>query len=153
MLRISKMADYGVVIMSLLAREQRLLSATQIVTLAHLSLATVSKLLKRLVHHGLLISQRGTAGGYSLAKPIEQINLVDVIEAIDGPIALTECASQRKHCSQATTCHIKDHWLRVNTLVHQALKEVSLVAMTHSLYAVEPQSITITTRHHKGAHS
>ncbi|MDF2529631.1 MAG: system Fe-S cluster assembly regulator, partial [Gammaproteobacteria bacterium] len=109
------------------------LSAAEISQLTTIHLPTVRKLLKQLLKANLLISERGANGGYQLSKTTELINLADIVEAIDGPLALTECSHPSGNCAISTRCENKENWLVINKVVKQALSEVSLMQMSQSL--------------------
>jgi FeS assembly SUF system regulator len=134
MLRISKLADYGTVIMNYLAKEpQSLLSANEISRKVHLALPTASKVLKILVAANLVVSVRGTDGGYRLSRLPEQITIADVITAVDGAPALTECNAMNKTCSQDSICAIRDNWRLINKTIFMALNSLTLADMTKPL--------------------
>jgi len=126
-LRISKLTDYATVILACLAtRSDRMYTATEIAEFTHLSAATVSKLLKKL-HGGKLVSStRGSHGGYRLAKPATQITAAAILDALEGPFALTECSGEHSACGIATTCRVGHSWRRVNAAIRRALNDVSL---------------------------
>jgi FeS assembly SUF system regulator len=126
-LRISKLTDYATVILACLAtRDERLYTATELAELSHLSPATVSKLLKKLNQAGLVSSGRGSHGGYQLAKPATAITAAAILDALEGPFALTECSGTHSACSIASSCHVGHSWQRVNAAIHRALSDVSL---------------------------
>ncbi len=130
MLRISKLTDYATVILACLAtREERLYTAAELAALTHLSPATVSKLLKKLNQGGLLSSGRGSHGGYQLTKPASDISAAAILDALEGPFALTECSSAHSNCSIAGSCHVGHSWQRVNAAIHHALNDVSLAQL------------------------
>jgi FeS assembly SUF system regulator len=85
--------------------------------------------LKSLSHGGLLQSERGVTGGYSLSREPEKISVAEIITAIEGPIALTECVSDESHCEQETHCAVQTNWTRINNAVFHALDEVKLSDM------------------------
>lgn len=129
MLRLSNLADYAVVVMTATARaseRDRPLSASELAGLTAVPAPTVAKLLGQLARAGLLNSQRGVAGGFSLARPAPAISLADIVEAIDGPIALTHCAQGATDCDLADCCPVRPHWEPVNRAVRAALAAVSL---------------------------
>lgn len=127
MLRISKLTDYATVILACLAtRSERMYTATEIAELTHLGAATVSKLLKKLHRGGLVSSSRGSHGGYQLAKPATQISAAAILDALEGPFALTECSAEHSTCGIATTCRVSHSWRRVNAAIRRALNDVSL---------------------------
>src|SRR3989338_9246437 len=114
MLRMSKLADYGMVIMNILALAPgRLYSAKELAQKAHIGLPTVSKLLKILLKALLVESLRGSEGGYRLKRLPDKITVADVIVAIEGIPALTECAAGKHLCSQETICSVRNNWLLV----------------------------------------
>jgi FeS assembly SUF system regulator len=130
MLRMGKLTDYGIVLMSYLATnrlEQH--SAHAIADAVKVPLPTVRKVLKSLSHGGLLQSERGVTGGYSLSRVPEQISVAEIITALEGPIALTECVSNESHCEQETHCAVQTNWTRINNAVFHALDEVKLSDM------------------------
>jgi FeS assembly SUF system regulator len=129
-LRISKLTDYGTVILACLAtRDERLYTAAELAELTHLSPATVSKLLKQLNQAGLVSSERGSQGGYQLAKPAAKISAAAILDALEGPFAITECSSTHSNCSIADSCHVGHSWQRVNAAIHRALTDVSLAQL------------------------
>lgn len=127
MLRISKLTDYGTVILAQMARDPaRTYSATSLAQAIDLPLGTVSKLLKLLSRSGLLSSYRGKQGGYRLAKPPQQISLARVIEVLEGPVAVTECSQRSGLCKLEARCAIRRQWQGVNGVIYQALQSLSL---------------------------
>ncbi|TPE60210.1 SUF system Fe-S cluster assembly regulator [Sandaracinobacter neustonicus] len=132
-MRLSNLADYGVVVMTAAARaaaEGRLSSAAQVAQLTGIPAPTVAKLMGQLGRAGLLTSQRGVAGGFALAREASAISLADIVEAIDGPIALTHCGQPGADCCNlSTSCQVKPHWAPVNRAVHAALAGVSLAEL------------------------
>jgi FeS assembly SUF system regulator len=127
MLRVGKLTDYGTAVMTSLAQHpQRQQSAAEIAAELGLALPTVSKILKALVQHGLLLSHRGAKGGYALCAAPEEITVAQIIAAIEGPIALTECSDTAKLCGQESLCSVRGNWQRINQAVLAALQQVSL---------------------------
>ena len=133
MLRISKLTDYGTLILAHMAGvPDRVHSATGLADALGLGLPTVSKVLKTLGRHTLVTSQRGAHGGYVLSRPAAQISVADVIDALeDHPFGLTECSASTGVCSMESDCRIRDNWLRINTVVRQALQAVTVADMVH----------------------
>lgn len=130
MLRMGKLTDYGIVLMSYLAENTAVHHNTQTLADAvRVPLPTVRKVLKALSQHGLLNSERGARGGYSLSKAAREISIAEVITAIEGPIALTECVSVESHCEQEVHCVVQTNWERINSAVYHALDEVKLSDM------------------------
>lgn len=130
MLRMGKLTDYGIVLMSYLATENELKhSAHSLSDAVKMPLPTVRKVLKALSQGGLLKSERGVQGGYSLHRNAKQISVADIITAVEGPIALTECVSDESHCEQESHCSIQVNSARINNAVYLALDEVKLSDM------------------------
>lgn len=136
-MRLSSLADYAVVMMTAAARAGcgSALTASALATRTAVPLATAQKLMQRLAKAGLLTSARGTGGGFRLARPAAAINLADIIEAIEGPIALTTCVDEkvgtgeRHNCALDHHCLVKPHWGPVNAAVRGALASVSLASL------------------------
>ncbi len=134
MLRMSKLTDYGTVVMTYLASAPGSLhTATEVASQVHVAPTTVSKILKALVRQGLVSSQRGAKGGYTLARPAEKITVAEVIGAMEGSIALTECSSHPGVCLQESFCSIRGNWQRINTVIRKALEDVTLAEMTQPI--------------------
>ncbi|HEY8521671.1 MAG TPA: SUF system Fe-S cluster assembly regulator [Gammaproteobacteria bacterium] len=127
MLRISKLTDYGTMVLAQLASKERgLTTAGELAVATHLGLATVSKLLKSLAHAGLVVSERGARGGYALARPPEAISAADIIDALEGPVTLTECSSGQGTCDLESHCRVGMAWQRINLTIRRALEQVTL---------------------------
>lgn len=130
MLRIGKLTDYGIVLMSYLATETELKhSAHSLSDAVKMPLPTVRKVLKVLSQGGLLTSERGAQGGYRLQRTPAHISVADIITAIEGPIALTECVGEQSQCEQEDHCSIQVNSTRINNAVFHALDEVKLSDM------------------------
>lgn len=131
MIRISRLTDYGIVLMSYMAvHPEHVHNATEVATEAHLPAPTVSKLLRALAREGLLASHRGVKGGYSLARPAEAITVASIIRALEGPIALTTCTTKSpSDCEHEPICPVRGHWNRINLAIRQALEGVTLSDM------------------------
>lgn len=133
MLQLTKSADYGIVILSHFARAGEsapVLSAKSVSEATRLSLPMVSKILKTLVKGGLLASQQGTKGGYRLAKPAARISIAEAIEALEGPLMMTECTGEVPGaCKTEHACAVKPHWSKINRAIVASLRGLSLMAM------------------------
>lgn len=132
MLRLSKMADYGIVLLTYVANaeEGEVSTARHLAEQSRLPLPTVSKVLKSLSRAGLLVAHRGKNGGYTLARAPEQISVVDMIRAIDGPIALTECSTHAPSlCDLESCCPVRSNWAKITSTVSDALEQLSLADM------------------------
>ena len=134
MLRISKLTDYATVILSFLALSpDQVVSAVHIAREVHLSAPTVMKILKILGEARLVTSFRGTGGGYQLARPVEKITLAQVVFAIEGHLAMTECCSTETTCAIDSLCALKDNWKMINKIILTALDGVTLKDMLRPL--------------------
>ncbi|WP_371885085.1 SUF system Fe-S cluster assembly regulator [Caballeronia sp. S22] len=130
MLRMSKLADYGTVIMTAMARDpDSVQSASSIAAATGVAMPTVSKVLKTLSRDGLVVSLRGINGGYLLPRPPERITLADVIAAVDGPFGMTECSAARGLCMQEAACSIRANWQKISAVVYETLRQVTLADM------------------------
>ncbi|QNQ07758.1 SUF system Fe-S cluster assembly regulator [Sphingomonas alpina] len=134
-MRLSSLADYAVVMMSATARHcggAARLNATLLAEETGVPLPTVQKLVSRLSAAGLIESARGTGGGFRLARPAAAISLADIIEAVEGPIAMTSCVETGRHdCGHENVCRVKPHWNAVNGAVRGALAGVSLATLSN----------------------
>lgn len=129
MIRLAKLTDYGLVLMTIMARDRKrpMHTARDLAVDSKLPLPTVSKLLKKLLQSGLLVSHRGTRGGYSLARDAREIPLAEVIAAIEGPFAFTECSSDVSGvCDLERNCPIKTNQRVISDVLRGALEKVTL---------------------------
>lgn len=132
-MRLSSLTDYAVVMMSAAARHcgQARLNAALLAEETGIPLPTVQKLVSKLGAAGLLRSVRGAGGGFKLARPAAAVTLADIIEAIEGPIALTACIDEARHdCGLEGACRVQPHWAAVNSAVRGALANVSLTSLS-----------------------
>ena len=130
MLRISKMTDYAIMVMvELHALRGEVLNAHALAERSHLELPTVSKVLKLLVKKNLVDSYRGANGGYSLERDAQDISVAEIITAIEGPIAMTECSVEEGLCAQEALCSLRGNWQRISVAVAKAMEGVSLAEM------------------------
>jgi FeS assembly SUF system regulator len=132
--RLSRMTDYGIVLMTHLAESPRgsLHNARELAERTGVPHPVASKLLKSLAREGVLASQRGARGGYSLARPPEQISVADLLAVLEGPIGLTECSAHPGQCAQEPSCHVREPWQRINRVVRDALAHVTLADLAHA---------------------
>ena len=131
-MRLSSLADYAVVMLSAAARHpgDARLSASMLAEEIGVPLPTAQKLMGRLAASGLLSSARGTGGGFMLARGADQITLADIIEAVEGPIAMTSCVDEARHdCGLETACKVRPHWSAVNGAIRASLSGVSLATL------------------------
>lgn len=147
MIRMTKLTDYGIVLLTHIARHPERLTrnAPDLAVAARLPLPTVSKILKILAREGLLVPHRGAKGGFSLARSPEEITVLDVIGALEGPIALTECSAHgTERCGIETLCPVSTNWQRINRAVLGALRGITLAEMAapmaaaHGWFAARP---------------
>ncbi len=130
MLKISRMSDYAIVLLTALARDEAAqYNARALAECTGLTLPSVGKLLKALTAQGLLISQQGRNGGYRLARNAQSISLADIIEAIDGPIAMTDCFDTSHDCSYEANCAVRPHWQAINQGLHALLDDITLARL------------------------
>ncbi len=134
MLKISKLTDYGIMLLALMAKrpERSIFTARDLASESGLPLPTVGKLLKTLSHGDFLFSERGVNGGYGLAKTPESISVARVVELLDGPLAITACSATQESCGLETHCPSKKSWQKINQVVYQALSKLTLADMTSS---------------------
>ena len=134
-MRLSNLADYAVVTMSQAARHcgGGRTSAAELAEQTGLPAPTVQKVVSKLTAAGLLRSARGTGGGLQLARPAAAISLADIVEAMEGPIALTSCVDEGRHdCALEGSCAVQPHWPIVNNALRGALADISLVQLART---------------------
>lgn len=128
MIRLTNLADYAVVVMTAAARApEARLSAARVAEATAIPVPTVAKLMGTLARADLLLASRGVAGGFTLARPAETISVAAIVEAVDGPIALTSCVSgETGDCAIEGRCGVRGHWGPINQAVRAALDAVTL---------------------------
>ncbi len=131
MLRISKIIDYGTLVLTYMAgAPDRVFSAADLAATLGVGQPTVSKVLKLLGQHELVKSSRGARGGYMLGRPARDISIAHIIDALEEqPFGLTECASMPGVCSVEAGCHIRTNWQRINSILRRTLENVSVADM------------------------
>lgn len=129
MLRISKLTDYAILMMVELTRNREVLSAHALAERVRVEVPTASKVLKLLAGQGLLESFRGPSGGYRVVRGAPEISVAEVIAAIEGPIAMTECSVEQGLCDQEDSCELRGNWQRISVAVAEALQKVTLAEM------------------------
>lgn len=145
MMRLSNLADYAVVLMCTAARQcgAMPLQAAKLAEQSQIPGPTVQKLVSSLARAGLLVASRGSGGGVRLARPAAAINLADIIEAVEGPIALTSCVEPSRHeCAIQGNCKVQPHWAAVNGAVRGALADISIASLLDA--APEPETTEIS---------
>ena len=127
MLKISRLTDYGTLVLAHLSAEGAgLTSAAEVSSATGIALPTVSKLLKSLAKAKLVSSTRGSHGGYQLARSARDISAADIIDALEGPVHITECSADDSHCDFEATCNVGSAWQRINVAIRRALGDISL---------------------------
>ncbi|QDH12975.1 SUF system Fe-S cluster assembly regulator [Formicincola oecophyllae] len=144
MLRLSKLADYAAAILVRLGRHGELVAAGVLAAETGMPEPTVAKLLKILAGAGLVVSLRGARGGYRIARPLEDISVAALIEAIDGPIAVVACCDGAL-CARGLTCGMYGRWDVVNNTIRQSLSRITLADMATGEPANPPQLATPPT--------
>jgi FeS assembly SUF system regulator len=132
-LRLSKLTDYGTVLLAHLAANRgSVCSAADVATATGIAVPTVSKLLKLLGRNGLVTSTRGANGGYRLAGDPNDISAADIIDALEGPVSITECSASDSQCEHEGVCSVGGAWQQVNVAIRRALDDVSLSDLLRS---------------------
>lgn len=127
MIRMSKLTDYAILLLAHLARATGTLTAQELSSRSRVPVPTVSKLAKELSRAGLVVSHRGRHGGYGLSRPADRISVAEIVEALEGPIALTECAKPMGgDCDLGDTCLARESWDPVSRAIESALRELPL---------------------------
>ena len=137
MLRINKLTDYGVVIMAKIASEQitKTHTARMLAKSTNVPLPTVTALLKKMSNAGFLDSRQGAMGGYSLSTTPDKVSIYELIEALEGPVAITECSSEGTcECALLASCETQKPWQKINDAVKMALSEITLEDMNSNKF-------------------
>jgi len=130
MLRLGKLTDYATVILAVMAEEPgHVRNAAALAERTHIAPPTVSKLLKQLQRAGLVTSARGLHGGYQLARPATAISAAEILDVLEGPLQLTDCAAGRGHCGIEATCRVTHVWQRLSFAIRRSLHDVSLAQL------------------------
>ena len=129
----TKETDYGILLLTCFAKflKRPVLTTRDVADLTGVPFRMTCKILNLLMRKRLLMSRRGIKGGYSLARSPEQITLAEVVAALEGPVALTECTKKVCDCQIEEQCLVRDHWQIINQAFHQALEGITLSSMTH----------------------
>jgi FeS assembly SUF system regulator len=124
------MSDYAMVALTQMARAPGIYASATLAQKIGVPEPTIAKLLKALARGGILSSQRGTFGGYFLARPATDISVADIVAALEGPVALTDCVGGHSgDCSVENLCSVRGSWDKINTAIEAALASVSLAEM------------------------
>jgi FeS assembly SUF system regulator len=140
MLRLSKFADYGTQVMAYMARDGAVHSASEVAAGMGMAASTVSKILKMLARENLVASVMGAKGGYMLSRHPKDISMAEIINAMDGPISVTECSGSST-CSRESFCSTRVNWQDINHVIQDALEKVSLAQM------IKPNNHQVASRH------
>lgn len=143
MFRLNRLTDYAVVVMAQMSQPgAKLRTAPQIAQDTGVPLPTVAKLLNCLTREQLVTSSRGASGGYRLTRTAEEITVAEIIQAMNGPIALTACVDGNSGCCEVESfCPIRGNWDKVNHAIRHALGSVTLADMAQPMFAFEPMPI------------
>lgn len=135
MFRLSNLADYAVLLTTQIAARSGSLHSVQALSVATgLGQPTVAKVLGALARNGVLVSQRGAHGGFRLARTSDEITIVHIVEAVDGPIALTNCLDDDSHdCSIESFCTNRQYWVVINDAIRKALSDVTLAEISGAM--------------------
>jgi FeS assembly SUF system regulator len=152
MLRMSKLTDYGTMVLAQLpAKDDGLTTAGEVASATHLGQPTVQKLLKSLVHAGLVVSTRGVQGGYALARAPEAISAAEIIDALEGPVAITECSSVDGGCDLESFCRVGLAWQKINSSIRKALQGVTLADLQQRSQPLPPPDLRAGLSERAGA--
>lgn len=133
MIKLSRMTDYAIVVMAQMSTQDGLSTASRLAAETGVPEPSVAKLLKKLAREGLVRSYRGVNGGYALERNAADINVEEVIAALDGPIAITACVDGGAgDCVAENECPVRGNWTKVNDAIRMALREVSLAELIES---------------------
>jgi FeS assembly SUF system regulator len=149
MLRLSKKADYALIAMKHLARQSagvQSTSAREIAEQYDIPIELLAKVLQRLVRTGLLVSTQGTRGGYALSRAAKSISVADIIQAIDGPLTVTACSTEKNDCEQYSKCSIRDPLWQIRERIVAALMDVTLSEMAADTVAPTPVAVMRSPR-------
>jgi FeS assembly SUF system regulator len=153
MFRISRLTDYGTMLLVYLAEhEDRLCSASDVALGTHVAQPTVQKLLKVLARTGLVDSVRGAEGGYRLARRPKLINAAEILDALEGPVAITECSTIESNCELESMCQVGDAWQKINQAIRLALTDITLADLGHPPRVFPPLNIERIVKAGKPAH-
>ncbi len=138
MIRLSKLTDYGILLMTQIGRdpERPLHTARDLATETQIPLPTVSKILKALSNGGLLVSHRGVKGGYSLARAPQEISVGQIITVLEGPIGVTECGGAPGSCDMEPHCPVSANWRIISNALRLALENLTLPDLIYPLQLV-----------------
>jgi FeS assembly SUF system regulator len=137
MLRLSKKADYALIAITHLTLKSGSSSAREIAEQFDIPVELMAKVLQRMTRRGLLTSQQGTRGGYQLARAASGISIADVIQAIDGPVAVTACSAHAGRCGQFAKCNVRDPLWKIREIIVAALKATTVSELARDVIVPE----------------
>jgi Rrf2 family protein len=145
MLKLTKKADYGLIAVRHLAQHADLgaCSAKDLAEMYSIPQEALAKILQRLTKAGLLVSQYGTNGGYTLARDPRRISAFEVIRAIDGPLFITSCSSAANDCDQSDRCTVREPLRRVSRSIEEVLNKLTIWDMTEPEHDSTPELVTL----------
>ncbi len=148
MLKISKLSDYATALLARMAQLGAPISAPALAADTRISASTVAKLLKQLAKSDLVSATRGVSGGYQLSRAPKLINIAQVLTALEGPLALTECAAHAGNCVRTGFCGTKSHWRKINQALITALETVTLadLAVPDNSAVFAPRPIAVAAQ-------
>ena len=131
MLRITKEADYGIMLLVAMADQPvgQVQTAREVAERCGLTLPMASKIMRSLARGSILVSHRGVSGGYSLDRPVNRLSVAEVIRAIEGPISMVQCGAEPGACDHEEDCPTRPNWDRINEKVEQALEQIPIAEM------------------------
>jgi FeS assembly SUF system regulator len=143
MLRISRLTDYGTMILVHLAsRTGHVCSASDVAAGTHVALPTVQKVLKLLARSGLIVSVRGAEGGYALGRPPDSISAADILDVLEGPFAITECSLADSHCELESLCQVGGAWQKISKSIRLALDDITLTDLSRPARELPVAAVT-----------
>ena len=138
MLKLGKLTDYATLLMTAMAKAPaQVYTAQDLAARTHVAAPTAAKLLKLLAKAGLVESLRGVHGGYRLSRQPQQITVAEIVNAVEGPIAVTECSEHHSDCSMESNCTTRTNWRLINSTIRQALEAVTLSQMAAPMRRTE----------------
>ncbi len=136
MMRVNKVSEYGILALGYIGGQVKAVSARQVSEGLQIPYEITAKTLQKLKDAGFVNSTKGTNGGYILVSPLSQISFAQIVDAIEGPIGITECMSdgpQAKICSRHESCELKSGMKKVNQRVRELLESVKLDELTNKV--------------------
>jgi len=151
MFRISRLTDYGTLILVYLAEQDgRLCSASEVAGGTHVAQPTVQKLLKLLARAGLVDSVRGADGGYRLSRSPQRISAAQILDALEGPVAITECSTEESRCELEALCHVGGAWQKINSALRVALSDITLADLGRPQAEIRPLELASAIGQQRG---